>query len=44
MRQLRFDLRRLLEDDRQGSRGSRRARHYVLAQAAENLARAAGEP
>ena len=37
VRQLNFDLRRLLEDDRQGSHGSRRARHHVLAQAAETL-------
>ena len=37
MRQLHFDLLRLLEDDRQGSHGSRRARRYVLAQAAETL-------
>ena len=37
MRQLNFDLLRLLEDDRQGSYGSRRARRYVLAQAAETL-------
>ena len=39
MRQLHFDLLRLLEDDRQGSHGSRRARRYVLAQAAETLHR-----
>ena len=39
MRQLLFDLLRLLEDDRQGSHGSRRARRYVLAQAAETLHR-----
>ena len=39
MRQLNFDLRRLFEDDRQGSHGSRRARRYVLAQAAETLHR-----
>ena len=32
MRQLHFDLLRLLKDDRQGSHGSRRARRYVLAQ------------
>ena len=38
MRQLHFDLLRLLADDRQGSHGSRRARRYVLAQAAETLA------
>ena len=37
MRQLHFDLLRLLEDDRQGSHGSRRARRYVLAQAVETL-------
>ena len=37
MRELHFDLRLLLEDDRQGSYGSRRARRYVLAQAAETL-------
>ena len=39
MRQLHFDLLRLLKDDRQGSHGSRRARRYVLAQAAETLHR-----
>ena len=39
MRQLNFDLLRLLEDDRQGSHGSRRARRHVLAQAAETLHR-----
>ena len=39
MRQLHFDLLRLLEDDRRGSHGSRRARRYVLAQAAETLHR-----
>ena len=39
MRQLHFDLRRLMEGDRQGSHGSRRARRYVLAQAAETLHR-----
>ena len=39
MRQLNFDLLRLLADDRQGSHGSRRARRYVLAQAAETLHR-----
>ena len=39
MRQLHFDLLRLLEDDRQGSHGSRRARRYVLTQAAETLHR-----
>ena len=39
MRQLHFDLLRLLNDDRQGSHGSRRARRYVLAQAAEMLHR-----
>ena len=37
MRELHFDLRRLQKDDRQGSHGSRRARRYVLAQAAETL-------
>ncbi|MCY3624120.1 MAG: hypothetical protein OXH68_20715 [Gammaproteobacteria bacterium] len=37
MRQLHFDLLRLLEDDRQGSHGTRRGRRYVLAQAAETL-------
>ncbi len=39
MRQLHFDLLRLLEDDRSGSHASRRARRYVLAQAAETLHR-----
>ena len=39
MRQLNFDQLRLLEDDRQGSHGSRRARRHVLAQAAETLHR-----
>ena len=39
MHQLHFDLLRLLEDDRQGSHGSRRARRYVLAQEAETLHR-----
>ena len=39
VRQLNFDLMRLLHDDRQGSHGSRRARRYVLAQAAETLHR-----
>ena len=39
MRQLQFDLLRLLEDDRQGSHGTRRGRRYVLAQAAETLHR-----
>lgn len=39
MRQLHFDLLRLLEDDRQGSDGTRRGRRYVLAQAAETLHR-----
>ena len=39
MRQLHFDLLRLLADDRRGSHGSRRARRYVLAQAAETLHR-----
>ena len=38
MRQLHFDLLRLMEGDRQGSYGSRRARGYVLAQAAEDAA------
>ena len=37
MRPLHFDLRRLLENDREGSHGSRRARRYVLMQAAETL-------
>ena len=37
VRELNFDLMRLLHDDRQGSYGSRRARRYVLAQAAERL-------
>ena len=39
MRQLHFGLLRLLKDDRQDSHGSRRARGYVLAQAAETLHR-----
>ena len=39
MRQLDFDLLRLLENDRQGSHGTRRGRRYVLAQAAETLHR-----
>ena len=39
MRQLHFDLLRLLEDDRQGSHGTRPARRHVLAQAAETLHR-----
>ena len=39
MRQLHFDLLRLLEDDRQGSHGTRRGRRYVLAQVAETLHR-----
>ena len=39
MRQLHFDLLRLLADDRRGSHGSRRARRYVLVQAAETLHR-----
>ena len=43
MRQLHFDLLRLMEDDRQGSHGSRRARRYVLAQAAETLPSRADE-
>ena len=37
MRQLHFDLLRLLDDDRRGSQASRRARRHVLAQAAETL-------
>ena len=37
MRQLHFDLLRLLEDDRQGSHDSRRARRYVLAQDADRI-------
>ena len=37
MRQLHFDLLRLLKDDQQGSHGSRRARRYVLAQAADTV-------
>ena len=37
MRQLDFDLMRLLEGDRQGSHGTRRRRRYVLMQAAETL-------
>ena len=37
MRQLDFDLMRLLEGDRQGSHGTRRMRRYVLMQAAETL-------
>ena len=39
MRQLNFDLLRLLEGDRQGSHGTRRMRRYVLMQAAETLHR-----
>ena len=39
MRQLNFDLLRLLDGDREGSHGTRRGRHYVLAQAAETLHR-----
>ena len=39
MRQLHFDLLRLMEGDRQGSHGSRRARRYVLAHASETLHR-----
>ena len=39
MRQLHFDLLRVLEDDRQGSHGTRRGRRYALAQAAEMLHR-----
>ena len=37
MRQLNFDLLRLLEGDSRGSHGTRRGRRYVLAQAAETL-------
>ena len=37
MRELHFDLLRLLEDDRRGSHTTRRARRFVLAQAAETL-------
>ena len=37
MRELDFDLLRLLEGDRQGSHGTRRMRRYVLMQAAETL-------
>ncbi len=37
MRQLHFDLLRLLEDDRRGSHATRRARRFALAQAAETL-------
>ena len=37
MRELHFDVLRLLEDDRRGSHASRRARRHVLAQAAETL-------
>ena len=37
MRQLHFDLLRLLEDDRRGSHASRRTRCHVLAQAPETL-------
>ena len=39
MRQLNFDLLRLLEGDREGSHGTRRGRRYVLAQAVETLHR-----
>ncbi len=39
MRELHFDLLRLLDDDRRGSHASRRARRHVLAQAAETLHR-----
>ena len=39
MRQLNFDLLRLLGGDRRGSHGTRRRRRYVLAQAAETLHR-----
>ena len=42
MRQLHFDLPRLLENDRQGSHGSRRARRYVLAQEADGGVRVPG--
>ena len=37
MRQLNFDLQRLLEGDREGSHGTRRMRRFVLMQAAETL-------
>lgn len=37
MRELHFDLLRLLEDDRRGSHATRRARRFALAQAAETL-------
>ena len=37
MRQLNFDLLRLLEGDRQGEKGTRRMRRFVLMQAAETL-------
>ena len=37
MRQLNFDLLRLLEGDRQGSHGTRRMRRYVQMHAAETL-------
>ena len=39
MRQLSFDLLRLRDGDRRGSYGTRRARGYALAQAAETLHR-----
>ena len=39
MRQMNFDLVRLLDGNRQGSHGTRRGRSYVLAQAAETLHR-----
>ena len=39
VRQLNFDLLRLLDGDREGSHGTRRGRRYVLAQAAETLHR-----
>jgi len=39
MRQLDFDLLRLLEGDRQGSHGTRRVRRYALLQMAETLHR-----
>ena len=37
MRQLNFDLLRLVEGDRQSSHGTRRMRRYVLMQEAETL-------
>ena len=39
MRRLNFDLLRLQDGDRRGSYGTRRARGYALAQAAETLHR-----